>query len=79
MNELTIISRKSGEIFNFWMPTDGGYIYRTYPGKPGILGNQICNGGRTMGSTLCATPETFEKVCRRWYRAYQRSEQLMNY
>lgn len=75
MNELTITSRKTGETFTFWMPVSGGYIYRTYPGKPGTLGSQICAGGRSMGNTLSATPDTFETVCRRWYRAHLRSEQ----
>ncbi|MEB8288012.1 hypothetical protein OKT24_19850 [Aeromonas veronii] len=79
MNELTITSRKTGETFTFWMPASGGYIFRTYPSKPGTLGDQICDGGRSMGNTLSATPATFEKVCRRWYRAHQRREQLMNF
>lgn len=75
MNELTITSRKTGETFTFWMPTDGGFIWRTYPGRPGTLGEQICQGGSMMGFTLSATPETFERVCRNWYRAHQRREQ----
>ncbi|MFB6412790.1 hypothetical protein [Edwardsiella piscicida] len=74
MNELTITSRKTGEAFTFWMPSDGGYVRRTFPDRPGTLGVQICDGGKTMGNTISATPETFEKVCRRWYRAYQRIE-----
>lgn len=74
MNELTITSRKTGEVFTFWMSPSGGYIFRTFPGRSGILGSQICSGGHTMGSTLSATPETFEKTCRSWYRAYQRNQ-----
>jgi hypothetical protein len=69
MNELTINSRKTGETFSFWMPSSGGYVHRVYPGRPGTLGDQICRDG---GSTISATPETFEKVCRNWYRAQMR-------
>lgn len=66
MNELTIKSRKTGEEFRFWMDADGGYVYREFDGRPGTLGQQIT---RSSGATIRATPETFEKECRNWYRA----------
>lgn len=73
MNELTIKQRSTGTEYRFWMPSQGGYVHLDTTGsKPGTLGEQICRGGRVSGSTLSATPETFEKVCRNWYRAYVR-------
>ena len=70
--DLTIKCRKTGEIYTFWMHHGGGYIYRTSPGRPGTFGSQICAGGRFGGSTVSATPETFARVCRSWYRAHRR-------
>lgn len=67
MANFIIKSREYGEI-SFFMPTDGGYVHLESSGKPGTLGKQICKGGDFMGSTLSATPETFEAVCRRWHR-----------
>ncbi|WP_318370465.1 hypothetical protein [Enterobacter sp.] len=72
--ELKIKSRKNGEVFSFWMGSGGGYIHLQGKGNPGNLGRQICRGGSFVGSALTATPETFDKVVRNWYRAYQRSE-----
>lgn len=69
--ELTIKSRTEGT-FNFWMNEAGGYIFLESDGKPGTLGQQICKGGYFSGSTLSATPETFGKVCRNWYRGYMK-------
>jgi hypothetical protein len=76
MNELTITSRKTGEIFKFWMSVEGGYIFRTYAEIPGCLGDQICDGGSFTGGTITATPATFKKKCKNWYRAHQREEAL---
>lgn len=69
--ELNITSRKTGETFSFWMNDNGGYVYLQTAEKPGTLGQQICAGGRTLGSTITAEPESFKAVCRRWYRAAQ--------
>ncbi|UTM60437.1 hypothetical protein L4174_023930 (plasmid) [Photobacterium sp. CCB-ST2H9] len=73
-NTLIIKSRKTGETFEFWMPSKGGYIRLESEGKEGVLGRQICKGGGFMGSTLEATPETFKNVCRNWYRAYMKEQ-----
>lgn len=72
MNQLTLKSRKTGQTFNFWMPLDGGYIRLESEGSSGTLGKQICQGGGFMGNTLSATPETFEKTCRTWYKAHMK-------
>ena len=69
--ELTIKSRTEGT-FSFWMNDTGGYIFLESDEKPGTLGQQICKGGYFSGSTLRATPDTFEKVCRNWYRGYMK-------
>lgn len=49
--------------FNFWMPSNGGYIRLVDNEHPGTLGAQITRNG----SAIAATPETFERVCRGWY------------
>lgn len=68
MNTLTIKSRKTGDEYNFWMPTEGGFIHLIDDAHPGTSGRQICEGGGFRGDTLRAMPETFERACRRWYR-----------
>jgi hypothetical protein len=68
--EITIKSRKLQRKFTFFK-TSGrhGYVYdSTY--QPGTLGRQICNGGFYGGSTITASDENFEAVCRRWLRAH---------
>jgi hypothetical protein len=71
--ELTIKSRVLGDTFTFWMyPCDAdgtGCIFLTSPGRRGTDGQQICEGGRFLGSTLSASEATFEATCRRWYQA----------
>lgn len=73
--EMTIKSRNTGEIFSFFMPSGGGYIYLQTKDRPGTLGRQICHGGGFMGSTIEAVSEEgFKSACRRWYRAYTRHQ-----
>lgn len=69
-----IHSRKLNLTFNFWMKDAGGYVRLESAGKSGTLATQICDGGGFRGNTVTATPETFEKVCRRWYRQHVRTE-----
>lgn len=66
---LTINTRKYGPQ-TFFMNGGGGYVYLETQGKPGTLGKQICSGGGFTGSTLSATPDTFEAVCRNWHRKH---------
>lgn len=55
------------------------YLYVDTTGigtRPGTLGAQICEGGGFRGNTLAYSgddQEVFEKICRRWYRAFLRS------
>ena len=65
--EFTIRSRKHGPI-TFWMNGDEGYVSINRPGRPGQLGDQICDGGSYGGSTIRATSDNFEQVCRRWHK-----------
>lgn len=70
--KLIIRSKIMGQTLTFSRP-GGGYIYVDVNGKPGILGRQICSGGRLQGSTISYTGEDlkqFSAICRRWYRAY---------
>lgn len=72
--ELQITSRKLGRTITFSRP-GSSYIYADLNGQSGTLGNQICAGGRTMGSTLSHDGDNraeFERICRRWYRAHIR-------
>jgi hypothetical protein len=56
----------------FWMPDTGGYIRLERGANHGTLGTQICEGGGFRGATLCATPDTFEQVVRRWWKQRMR-------
>lgn len=84
-NEFTIKSRKLNRTLTFNCAADAedpkhkyGYIWVDLNGQPGCLGRQICEGGCLMGNTLMATEETFEQVCRNWYRAYIRRMEAMD-
>lgn len=76
MEYFTIHSRKLGQdlIFNCDLdrtkPYESHYVRLEKPGKPGTLAPQICYGGGFRGNTVTATPSTFERECRRWYREY---------
>jgi hypothetical protein len=72
---VTINSRKLGRTFTFSRP-GGSYVFADLNGQPGTLGRQICDGGATIGSTISysgSDEATFERICRRWYRAYLRN------
>lgn len=74
--ELTIKSRKLNSEITFSRP-GRHYIYANLNGQPGTLGNQICDGGRTMGNTIGYSgddQEQFDKICRRWYKSHIRNE-----
>lgn len=72
--KLTIKSRKLNCEITFSRPGKS-YIFADLNGESGTLGYQICEGGRTMGSTLSYDGDDqaeFEAICRRWYRAYSK-------
>ena len=75
--EFKINSRKLGRTVTFSRPGKS-YIFVDLNGQPGTLGCQICRGGSLMGSTISYNgddQDEFEKVCRRWWRAYLRDEE----
>jgi thymidine kinase len=72
--EIETISGTEKPVFHFWMQDSGGYVRLESNGRPGTLGQQICHGGKLGGNTVYAIPETFEAVCRRWYRNHMRRE-----
>jgi len=73
--KFTILSKK---LSPHWLPITfsrpgTGYIYADLNGQSGTLGYQICDGGKTTGSTIvyCGDSDAeFAATCRRWYRAY---------
>lgn len=74
--ELTINSKKLGRKIKFSQP-GRHYIYVDLNGQPGTLGNQICAGGKLLGSTIGYDGDDqneFKRVCRNWYRQYLRNE-----
>ena len=76
--EMTIKSRKMNQTLTFSRP-GSEYVYADLNGKSGTLGNQICHGGKTSGSTITYSgdsQEEFEAICRRWYRAYLRHDEI---
>lgn len=51
------------------------YLYIDLNGQSGTLGQQICEGGQLRGSTITYRGEDrtqFERICKRWWRAYLR-------
>ena len=67
MARIIIKTRKEGEM-SFFCPADGGYVWLESECRPGTLGQQICEGGGFMGSTLSAREETLSDVARKWLR-----------
>ena len=70
----TINSRKLERTLTFSRPGKY-YIFVDLNRQPGTLGNQICHGGGLLGNTISYSGEdqdVFERICRRWYRAYIR-------
>ena len=67
MARIIIKTRKEGEM-SFWCPTGGGYVRLESEGRPGTLGQQICEGGGLMGSTIESTEATLGDVARKWLR-----------
>lgn len=77
-HSLTIDSRRLGKEIEF-STAGGSYIYVDLTGgdRPGTLGQQMCYGGSLFGSTISysgASDAAFERICRRWWRAYLRAE-----
>jgi len=74
--ETTINSRNHG-VVTFFCPRNGGYIWVDLNGKPGTLGNQICDSGHLSGSTESYNgndDKQFDRVCRKWWRAFLRNQ-----
>lgn len=71
----TIHSRKLNKDVTFYKSPSvtKGYVYVDLNGKEGCLGKQICKGGYLMGSTIQATDENFERVCKNWLRLYYKN------
>jgi len=70
--ELNINSRKLNKIITFSRPGEH-YIYVDLNDKPGTLGNQICDGGEIIGSTIGYSGdnlEVFEKICHKWWKKF---------
>ena len=73
--EMKINSRKLDKTLIFSRP-GSHYIYVDLNGQPGTLGNELCNGGYLRGDTIGVgdSQEEFERLCRKWYRAFIRRE-----
>jgi hypothetical protein len=68
--KLTINSRVAGREFVFWMGHRGGGIFLENGSMIGYTGRSCCHGGSFSGRQMEASPENFERECRRWYRCY---------
>lgn len=64
--ETTINSKNHGSI-TFFCSKHGAYVFANFNGKSGTLGQQICRGGRLLGSTLSyyGSEENFGVWCRK--------------
>jgi hypothetical protein len=70
--KFTINSRKLGREITFFAQNNG-YIFVDLNGQPGILGNQICQGGYLGGNTLSFSGDderAFAAKCRKWFGQY---------
>ena len=75
----TINTKEFGQL-EFFTGNGTDYIFVNINDKPGTLGNQICDSGGLMGSTISyrgGSPIDFEKICRRWWRDYLRKQREM--
>ena len=75
----TINTKEFGQL-EFFTGNGTDYIFVNINDKPGTLGNQICDSGGLMGSTISyrgGSPIDFEKICRRWWRGYLRKQREM--
>ena len=70
--EFTIKSIKLGKDVTFWRGygRDKSYVFVDLNGQSGCLGCQICYGGELTGDCITTTEDTFEHVCRNWWRIY---------
>lgn len=67
--ELTIKSPKYGPV-SFRLSPATGNVYLLSGPKPGQHGRQLCKRGSFSGEALTATPENFERVCKRWHKLH---------
>lgn len=65
MARITINTRDVGAL-TFFVPDAGGHVRLESGANHGTLGQQICDGGRTIGNTLVANKSTLAAVARRW-------------
>jgi hypothetical protein len=73
--ETTINGKILGKKLTFFIPGESGYVFVDLNGREGSLGNQICQGGRLLGSTLRASnQDDLNRTAQRWYRAYLANE-----
>lgn len=74
-----ITSRVLKRDFEFTAPDNGGYVRLIL--QAGEPGQQICVGGGMVGSTLTcrSNQDSFERVCRKWYRQHMRWQRSIGY
>ena len=72
--------RLKHDVTFFWTPgqkTGTGYIYVDMTpnnNKPGVLGDQICDGGGFLGSTLSAySKDDFINTSKKWWKSFLRN------
>jgi len=69
MTTLTINTRDHGTVEFFMQGAESDESRYVYLGNS-TLGKQICAGGSFGGETVRATPETFERECRKWHKQH---------
>ena len=72
MTTLTIKTRDIGPV-EFYVAASGGYVFADLNDQEGTLGRQICDGGKTRGSTIRADGASLPSVARAWNRARRRA------
>ena len=72
MTSITIKTRDMGPV-EFYVAESGGYVYADLNDQYGTYGIQICDGGKTRGSTIRADGAGLPSVARAWNRARRRA------
>ena len=70
----TLTDIETGDVREFWVRGDrDGYVYEIYDGRPGTLGQQVCDRLEHSGSTLSCRRSDLLSLIRREARALYNS------
>jgi hypothetical protein len=73
-------SKKFGKDVEFFCHAGSGYVFINFNGLPGIMGLNICEGGKMYGPAVwfCGEDEQFKRLCRKWWSRYLKNSNRDN-